>query len=97
MKKSEICWKLFWLLITIGVVIFMVNSLCFEQHDKPIIRNRNFKQDMACRLIACSTYYVYDERYDICYAITSPTTQYRTITVVPYEKVKDVALMIPKD
>ena len=96
MKKSAICWRLFWLLITIVVVIFTVNS-CFEQHDKSMVRNRNYKRDTACWLIARGTWYVYDERYDICYAITSPTTQYRTITVVPYENVKDVALMIPKE
>lgn len=87
--------------IAVAIIIIVLSiplfKGCMKQHDKSMVRNRNYERDMACWLIARGTWYVYDERYEICYAITSPTTQYRTITVVPYENVKDVALMIPKE
>lgn len=93
---KNIVWKTF--AVVLSIIIFgLLFKGCMKQHDKSIIRNQNYERDMACWLIARGTWYVYDERYDICYAITSPTTQYRTITVVPYENVKDVALMIPKE
>ena len=48
-------------------------------------------------VVAYEIKYVYDPRTDICYAITQEQHGhglYRTMTVVPYEKVKDQALVV---
>lgn len=64
------------------------------------LSNRQYRENYYKRIVANSIWYVYDPKVEICYAITEiqgTSMAIRTMTVVPYEKVKKYALVIEYD
>ncbi len=63
-------------------------------HDKSLYEAN---EEIALEVIKNKIHYIYDPKVDICYAIIAPQGRARTITVVDYEKVKDIATVIERE
>lgn len=85
-------WKLVIVFVFLCFTPMIWKLMCASNH-KALAKQRITHKSNSCSLVVSITY-VYDAKHDIAYAITAPTSQYRTMCVVPYEKVKDVCLVI---
>jgi len=93
-KKKLIAWVIAFVL---GMIVAILSG-CDDRTTKEKEDHRRTRTENAYKeLVAYNIHYVYDPRTDLCFAITQQQrghAAWRTMTVVPYERVKDRALVI---